>query len=260
MAKYNEFEVFAGANYLFKNYGHENDAILTAQAVMVGLPFERKDINKIAHEIDITKTIYNQPRFAGKVFKYFSDWILSKHCAKSRLLVKKSLSYFQDLLDKEGEMIAQPYFPKHLIKELEKTPVEPANTERATEAQTLSNTIPQGRRLGSIISSTQQLEESPAADGWFYILFSSKKRVVKGEDVVISGGGFLKKHYKFKLGLLDTDIQITRIIDDKYVRIVIPATIEIGTYDLFASYKYTSGRAILEKETEEAIVIHVCSL
>jgi len=219
LAKIVEFERTIGGNFLFIEPRSENTAKVSALEIESSLPFDRKDIDEIAKEVNKKKDkVLNEPTFRSIHFNYFSSWIKSESCEFSRKQVQEKLEQFFKLLDNEGERALQPeYFMRYR----------------------------QSERQGKVLEFERPL---------LTVNQISPKYTRPGEKIYVFGNGFSGTQYKFYIGN-DLSVALTHTTSNRndYVELMIPAGIRIGAYDIFAVFKDKVGN----NAQTIRIVIHI---
>jgi hypothetical protein len=219
LGKIVEFERSIGGNFLFIEQRSENLAKTSSLEIESSLPFDRRDIDEIAKEVNKKKDkVLNEPRFRSIHFNSFSSWIKSENCENSRRQVEEKLEQFFKLLDTEGERALQPeYFMRYKQSESERKVLE----------------------IEKPLLTLNQI---------------SPKYAGRGDTVYIFGNGFRDTAYQFYIGN-DVNMPLTHRVSNKndYTELTIPMGIRVGTYDIFAVFKNKAG---YDAQTIR-IVIHI---
>lgn len=220
--QYLKFKKETGANFLFIERISENDAINNFQALFLSLPFDNNDIDSMSES------------FTGRQFRSFQNWINSGHCKNSKKIVLASLQKLAEVLDQQSEKILHYEEFLRTLREIK--------------------TIRKKRKIiGWVIKIAKYIRDrNPNV---FYIHEVATKYVTPGSEVILLGNGFRdKKICCFDL-LMNEDKSLQKsIIDNGTVKITIPNTTPIGTYDITATFTYHNGK---NGNEPMGIVIHV---
>ncbi len=239
LAKYIEFERKFGANYLFVNRTKEQEAIENTRELWKSIPFDRQDINEIAGQINSDGDNIIDPSYLSVHFGYFSQWIKSNNCVRSRNDTKDKLWHLQLILDQEGERASQPTY----FLDWEKTHSK-GGTKKAQE------------------------------DDKTLITHVSPKYVKRRGRIVIFGKGFTNYACEVWMGHynITSNPQVKEIIpnpkttDNEYIEVAIPESIDQGTYDVYIKLEKKQNKtkakaSVQEQVTDEirteAVAIHI---
>jgi hypothetical protein len=240
-AAVNAFENSSKGLYFFLNDRDERKIKGFIQAIRLGLPFETWYLDSITHE--------NRPKKVDEVsdngpFRYFNSWIISSNCIRSKAMVINNSINYAYLLDSQGSDIL----------DLAKNSESNANAQKSTaNAQKSTANAQKSVEEKKVIPNLPHTLE----DSTFY-LFDVDRKVIdtsQGEmSILVRGNGFESKFsFSFIVGSQEITPQKPPI-DNHFVEVKIPATLNSGTYDLYGKVYPTVGEYFF---TLEGIVIHI---
>lgn len=214
LGKYVQLEMISGANFLFMTGFKEEEAVKKIHAIMVMLPFTRTDINKIATEFNTLNGNFNNIDFKSELFIFFKQWVTSNNCERSIRIIREKLNELQKLLDNESEKLLQAE------KFLSDRKIKKSNSNRKQHFLNYEQ-----KYLKKLNQTKNQIN--------FHIIHLSPKHVKREEFVFVFGSGFTQNNYRFNLN--DIPILVS-VLDDTLITFRIPASINPGTYDLYATF------------------------
>jgi hypothetical protein len=128
------------------------------------------------------------------------------------------------------------------------------------EAERLTNlnfdiyTFSEKFKSGNISSSLYTVGETKEDDQPFFFINLSKRHISSRSELGVYGAGFTNPELRFRFRIGGVYSIPSCVIDDKFIKIFVPASLDPGIYDIFAEYKTKDERWV---ETKEAYPIHI---